>query len=246
MKVLLTRNTVEKFTGKTFLERLDKELEAIGGVKLFGAVQVNDSLEYISVFVLVVGVLIGLGIVSLIQGQNPKIIILISVGAVFLMAGQYANSVKSYRQIIMLDNELPAVIETLAIGINAGKSLDSTLRYIVQNKKGLVRDLLAEAVLMIDGGEKIEEALKFAAGKSLTRRFDQIVRLVLESKNSTTKLKELLIEQAEEIQEEKLNQKLERAAKLETKLFFPIFVGYFIPVLVLVAYPVLADFKGFF
>lgn len=246
MKVLLTRNTVQKLVGKTFPERLDNELKAIGGIKLLGVVKVNDSLEFISVFILVLGLLLGLGIVSALQGQNPKMVILISMGAVLLMAGQYANRIKNYRETIMLDNELPAVIETLAIGINAGKSLDSTLRYIVQNKKGLVRNLLAEAILMIDGGEKIDDALNYAAGKSLTRRFEQIVRLVMESKNSTAKLKELLLEQAEEIQEEKLNQKLDRAAKLETKLFFPIFAGYFIPVLVLAAYPVLADFKGFF
>lgn len=244
MRVQLKRKTVELLVSNTFIDRLDNEIKAIGGMKLIGLLKINDALEYLSQLVMVFGIMLFLSILLFVQGYTLKIIFLILCGPIILMLGQYKKNVQTYKQSIMHDNELPAVIETLAIGVNAGKTLEGTIRYIVANKSGVVRDLLAEAILRVDGGEKLEHALQYIANKSLTRRFDQIVRLLMESKNSTTKLKELLMEQADEIQEDKMNLKLEKAAKLETKLFFPIFLGYFIPVLVMLTYPVLANFKG--
>jgi tight adherence protein C len=110
----------------------------------------------------------------------------------------------------------------------------------------VVRNLLYEAQVRIDTGSSLKDALTFAADKSLNDHFKRFVKAVTGEYESVKDMRENLEELLEEVEEKNYNQKIERAAVLDNSLFFPIFLGYFIPVLIIFALPFVISLKSFF
>jgi len=244
-RCMVSRDTVKKvFRNDSLYDRIDLELKAVGGVNYYGLFQVNSAAEFFGLLALVLGLLVVLTAVALVNGANLIAVALAGLGLFILTYNRYAGKVKKYKARVVSDTELPLVLQTIANAVEVGIPFDNAIRYIVRTKKGIIRDIMAEAVAIADTGVPLEEALLSVADRALNRRFLNLVRIVGQAKKSNANVRDLLLEQIDEIDEEARNAAREKMGKLNTKLFFPIFVGFFIPTIALVALPMLISFMG--
>jgi len=232
---------LKKFEPK-IVDELEYNITALGEIKILKFIRAHSAAEYLAFAVLSIGMAILLASLAVLQGQYK--ISFGFLGLPLVVMASYFMAIDKRKKQIMKTNELPHIIETIAVAVEAGITFDEALRYVVKNKKGLVRNLFTEAINKIDAGIKREEALKEAGRKSLSRRFEVLIRIINESKNTQTGLKELLIKETEEIMHEKITEKRAKAGTLETKLFFPIFIGLFLPVIVLAALPFITNLQS--
>jgi len=98
-------------------------------------------------------------------------------------------------------------------------------------------DIIRDAVNNINAGISVEESLKKSAEKSMNKYFKRAVNILIKTGESPQGLSKQLNDLYEEIEEEKINQKTEKAAILDNSLFFPIFLGYLIPLILMIMLP---------
>lgn len=245
MRIKLKKDTAERLIGNSRLEHIDLQIRAIDGFKLFGLLNIEDGIDLISYYLALMAGGIAVALLGTFNGGSIRNIFIIPVIITIGVYGQYKRKVDEYKEAILYDNELPSTVETLSIGVEAGLTPDYIIRYIIKNKRGLVRDLLNEAIIKVDSGDSFKEALKEAGQKSLSSDFMHMVRIITDNYSSGTKQKEMLIELREDIEEMVINNKLKSVQNIGTKLFPIIFLGFLVPILVGIAYPILSKLTGF-
>lgn len=245
MRIKLKRETAERLVGNSRLEKMNIEIKAIRGFKLLGLFKVEDAIEFVSYFLALTAVGIAVALLGTYNGGSIRNIVLIPLILTFGIYGQYKRKVDEYKEQILLESELPSTVETLSIGVEAGLTPDYIIRYIIKNKRGLVRDLLNEAIIMIDSGDSFKNSFERIEQKSLSKEFMQMVRIITDNYSSGTKQREMLVELREDIEEMIINNKLKSVQNIDTKLFPIIFFGFLIPILVGIAYPILSKLTGF-
>lgn len=244
MQMILNQETAERFIGKGLFEKIDHEIKVVNGVEIFGPLKAKDGIEYISLFAIITGICTFVAFIALLNGTSPIVAISIIISSVMLLLGRYIMKLDQYKEQIMKDDELPSILGTLVVAVDSGYTFDKAVRYIVDNKVGLVRDLLYEACVDMDRGYTREVSLHRAAGKSLSRDFYLLVKRMLDEKNSAIKQKQILERMYDRIQFKKRMSRRKKTAGIETKLFFPIFIFFFLPVVALSFIPVLSAFSG--
>jgi len=219
-------------------DRVDREVRAAGPVSVL-FVRTENGPQFLAAATGLLALSLVLALGGALQGFPSALAA--PAGAALLAAGAYKKAVDSYKREILSEAELPALFETLAAATDAGITLREALRHFAKTRSGLVSAHHAEALLRIDAGEDPDFAIEEAARRSLNPRFLTLARLITQAKRSREGLKTLFSEQAEEIFAEVRAVRAARAEKLETKLFFPVFACFFLPVVVLAALPFLAS-----
>ncbi|KHO61646.1 MULTISPECIES: type II secretion system F family protein [Thermoanaerobacteraceae] len=227
------------------IEKWDKEIKAVGGVKIL-SFKAQDVLELFSFAALILGGLLVLTVIGAVNGANVFALLSVFAGSAIMFYQYWRSPIESYRGSFYKEEELPAALEIFISGLEVGMNIDNIIGYIVRTRKGVVRDLLYEAQVRIDTGSSLKDALTFAADKSLNDHFKRFVKAVTGEYESVKDMRENLEELLEEVEEKNYNQKIERAAVLDNSLFFPIFLGYFIPVLIIFALPFVLSLRSFF
>ncbi|SHJ43791.1 type II secretion system F family protein [Desulfofundulus thermosubterraneus] len=240
MRRLVERKTAVRVLGSARLAQIEKELRAVGGVRFFG-LEARDALEYVSLWFVVLGLSFAAGLVGAALGAGLKGF-LPGVFAAILLRSRYRQAVEGRRKAVMSEAELPSVLETLASAVGTGITLEGAIRHVVSTRKGVVRDLLDEALAHRDAGEQLELALSYAAEKSLHPSFRAISRSVEAGRKTAAGLAEILEKAAHDIWEEKKIEARERAGKLPNKLFLPVMICYFIPAAVILSLPFVMSF----
>jgi tight adherence protein C len=233
--------------GNALFRGWERELRAIGGINLFG-LRIENVGELATValgagalffLVLVVGAVAG--------GISPLAAALLLGGLGSLFYTSWRRPIEEYKDSFLRDGELPAALEMFIGGLEAGMSVESTLWHISRHLKGVVGRLFGEAQNDIDYGMSVNDALAKAAEKSLSiyfQRFMSLVQAGREMGGGDTQhyLKRLL----EEINDVKGNERIESAGRINNILFFPIFLGYFLPTLILFSLPFIFSLRGMF
>ncbi|ABY92031.1 type II secretion system F family protein [Thermoanaerobacter sp. X514] len=227
------------------IEKWDKEIKAVGGVKIF-FFKAHDVLELFSFGVLILGGLIVLSVVGTVNGANVFALLSVVTGSIIMFYQYWKKPIDSYRESFYKEEELPAAIEIFINGLEVGMNKENIISYIVRTREGVVRDLLHEAQVRLDTGSSLKDALTYAASKSLNDHFKRFVKIITGEFASEQDIKENLEELLDEVREINYNKKTESASVLDNSLFFPIFLGYFIPILIIFALPFVLSLKGFF
>jgi len=227
------------------IEKWDKEIKAVGGVKIL-SFKAQDALELFSFAALSLGGLLVLTVIGAVNGANILALLSVFIGSAIMFYQYWRKPIESYRESFYKEEELPAALDIFISGLEVGMTAENIIGYIVRTRKGVVRELFYEAQVRIDTGSSLKDALTFAADKSLNDHFKRFVKAVTGEYESVKDMRENLEELLEEVEEKNYNQKIERAAVLDNSLFFPIFLGYFIPVLIIFALPFVLSLRSFF
>ncbi|NNG67748.1 type II secretion system F family protein [Caldanaerobacter subterraneus] len=246
MRRIVSKKYLQKVGIKRdMIEKWDKEIKAVGGVKIL-FFEVQDVLELFSFAALSLGGLLVLTVVGAVNGANILALLSVFIGSAIMFYQYWRSPIESYRESFYKEEELPAALEIFISGLEVGMNTENIMGYIVRTRKGVVRDLLYEAQARIDTGSSLKDALTSAADKSLNDHFKRFVKAVTGEYESVKDMRENLEELLEEVEEKNYNQKIERAAVLDNSLFFPIFLGYFVPILIMFALPFVISLKSFF
>lgn len=228
---------IKKMIGNDLFEKLDKEIKNIGQIKVLYFFNVTSIEELFSVFMLIASLLLVFMFYEILSGTPIIRMLLIITGVSITTYVTYRKPIDEYKERLMKDNELPTILNTLADGLSVGMPIENIFEYISRNKKGYMVEIIKDALNNINAGISVEESLKKSAEKSMNKYFKRAVNILIKTGESQQGLSKQLNDLYEEIEEEKINQKTEKAAILDNSLFFPIFLGYLIPLVLMIMLP---------
>lgn len=241
-KNLLSKGTIKKVVKQDKITTMQKELDAVNGTRIL-IFEANTIEELFSIFALVLGVTGLIIFLGLLNGGSIKGIMLLLFGVVIVSYAQYRTPIDKYKESFMKDNELPTIIDTLIAGLDSGITLMNIFNYISKTQNSNSAKLIRECFAKVSSGENFNVALKEASEKSFNHYFIRMAQIIKKADTSTLGLSDQLRELQIDIEEERLNMKMERVNKLDNALFFPILLGYFIPLVLMIVLPFLTQFQ---
>jgi len=243
----IKKSTAAKIAGSSTIDRIDRTLQNIGGVRLL-FFDVKNAVELFSALAVLGGLMCVILVLGIIRGVSP-VMLIIGLGSFGIMIYvSYQKPIDDFKARLMKDDELPAVVNLLVQGLAVEMPVENILQYIADNKKGVMRDIIKNAIDTINAGVPFETSLEEAAGRSMNRYFQRVARVLVKSKESPRGLAAQLQEILNDIEDERLNAKMSRASMLDNALFFVVFLGYFIPLIVMILVPLVTNmgFLNFF
>lgn len=243
---LLKEKTIKKITGEDLFARIDKEIKAVGKINML-FISVTSAAELFSVFSLVLGFLLILFLLFLIlEPALLKPFLVLMIGLPFIMYLSYRDTVNKYKKRLMADNELPVILETFVSGLSVGMPVENIMRYIVENKKGYMKEIIQEALQKADAGIPLSISLEEAAEKSLNKYFQRAVKILIKTSETSQGLAEQLEELLRDIEEDRINEKTAKASVLDNVIAIPVLIGFFIPLIIFVVFPFIISFSNIF
>lgn len=239
---LLSKGTIRKVVKQDTLTNMQKELDSINGTRIL-IFEAKTIEELFSIFSLIIGATSLIIFLGLLNGGSIKGIILLLFGVIIVSYAQYRMPIDKYKESFMKDNELPAIMDTLIAGIDSGMTLMSIFNYIAKTKNSNSAKLIKECFAKVSSGENLNTALQEISEKSFNHYFIRMTQIIKKSDTSTVGISDQLRELQTDIEEERYNMKMENANKLDNALFFPILLGYFIPLVLMIVLPFLSQFQ---
>ncbi|KHO63223.1 type II secretion protein F [Thermoanaerobacter sp. YS13] len=243
---LLQEKTIKKMTGEDLFSRIDREIKAVGKIKIL-FMNITSAAELFSFFSLILGFSLFLLLTLFILNSALfKPALALTVGLNFIMYLSYRDTVNRYKKRLMADNELPAILETFVSGLSVGMPVENIMRYIVENKKGYMKEIIQEALYKADAGMALSLSLEEAAEKSLSKYFQRAVKILIKTSETSQGLAEQLEELLRDIEEDRINEKTAKASVLDNVIAIPVLIGFFIPLIVFVVFPFIVSFSNIF
>lgn len=229
---------IKKVIKEDKFDKINREMHAIGKLDIFG-IEVTSVSELFSFIAIVWGILSVILLLALLNKSNLKALIILLIGTNILLYAKIKDPIDKYKESFLKDNELPAVLETLIQGLQIGMPVYSILLYISNNKKGNTADLINLCVTKVNSGMDINKALREVSEKSLNDYFLRMALIIEKTDRSVMNLDKQLEYLQQDMEEERINIKTEHADKLDNALFFPMLIGYFIPLIIMILVPLL-------
>lgn len=138
------------------------------------------------------------------------------------------------KEVLQIDQELPAVVELFAILVSAGLSPTTALLRISERAQGAFGEVLRECVHEIRHGAPLSAALETVndlVASQNVRRFNDSILIALER---GTPLTDVVTRQVEEVRLSQRTELMEKAGKAEIALMIPV-VFLILPISVLFA-----------
>lgn len=225
----------------------DRELRVVGGIRLLGFA-INNTAELITLAVATASLLLLVAVAGTITGGlNPANFLLISAGSAILFYTSWRGPIEAYKDSFLKDTELPVAVEMFISGLEAGMNVEGVLLLLSKNLKGVVGKLFWVAQNEIEAGKSVRDVLDEAAENGMNMYFTRFIALLADGRETGGgDTRQYLEEFLEEIEEVRGNERIERAGRLDNNLFFPIFLGYFLPIIVIFSLPFILSLGGLF
>ncbi|MHB1377872.1 MAG: type II secretion system F family protein [Candidatus Humimicrobiaceae bacterium] len=177
--------------------------------------------------------------------RNFLIISLIGALIFYLLPSEILrNKVNNIKHRVMI--EMPDFIDALFSLINAGLTLDESIKYFSGNYKGEIKNLLQVfRIKQLEGFSKID-AYEFIGKLSFCEEFNRVIKIISQSELVGNPIKEVLKNFSAEIRNTQKDKLKIKAEKLESSLIFIIFIFIFIPMLLIFLVPVFPQIKLLF
>ena|GEM_PF-1956214 len=133
--------------------------------------------------------------------------------------------------------DLLDTIETMIQGFKCSLVIEQTLEYIAEAQKNLVTPFIKEINLRLLAGQSLKEATWQVSQKTLSSEFERMCRIFSLRFVTTSHITEALSVLAQNIYEEQKTEVETLADKLNVRFTLIMLVGYVIPFLILVTYP---------
>ncbi|MHB1254411.1 MAG: type II secretion system F family protein [Candidatus Humimicrobiaceae bacterium] len=177
--------------------------------------------------------------------KNFLIISLLCILIFYLLPSEILrNKVNNIKYKVMI--EMPDFIDVLFSLINAGLTLDESIKYFSGNYKGEIKNLLQVfRIKQLEGFSKIE-AYEFIGKMSFCEEFGRVIKVISQSEVVGNPIREVLKNFSTEIRNNQKDKLKIKAEKLEGSLIFIIFIFIFIPMLLIFLVPVFPQIKMLF
>ena len=177
--------------------------------------------------------------------RNFLIISLIGTLIFYLLPSEILrNKVNNIKNRVMI--EMPDFIDALFSLINAGLTLDESIKYFSGNYKGEIKKLFQVfRIKQLEGFSKID-AYEFIGKLSFCEEFNRVIKIISQSEIVGNPIKEVLKNFSAEIRNTQKDKLKIKAEKLESSLIFIIFIFIFIPMLLIFLVPVFPQIKLLF
>jgi len=238
----IEKTMVERVYKKSKITELNRQLNAVNGVSFLGF-ELKDAMDFVMFRMLFTGFLL---LTFTILGIYMSQILLIPLA---LFCGWYLpgymlkKKLKERQDKILI--ELPGVIDMMAVAMEAGKTWDQAVEYIIETGHGLVKELLRDAFLKVKSGKGRREAYMAAANKSLSNEMRIFVRTIFQADERGHDIKPILFQQAEAMRMREKNNINQKSNKLGSTLLLPIFIFIIPPIILIYVLPALLNFQVF-
>jgi tight adherence protein C len=164
---------------------------------------------------------------------------LVAGGVLFFGPDYWLATKKEQRQDLMR-NDAADLIDQLTITVEAGMGFDAALMRVASSNSGPLAVELHHAVQDMRTGVPREQALRALVDRTQIPEVRQLVTALVQAQRHGTPLADTLRIQGAELRDKRTQRVEEKAAKLGTKMIFPIIIC-FVPIfLVIVLVPSLA------
>ena len=162
----------------------------------------------------------------------------------FLPSEILKKKVNGIRHKVMI--EMPDFIDVLFSLINAGLTLDESIKYFEENYNGEIKNLLhVFRIKKLEGFSKIE-AYEYVGKISFCEEFNRVIKIISQAELIGNPIKKVLNNFCAEIRNTQKDKLKIKAEKLESSLIFIIFLFIFIPMLLIFLVPVFPQIRMLF
>lgn len=231
-------NAAQKIAGKKKIGALSRDLQFLGGIKFFG-IKINNIEEFLMWQTVFLGLAVAGGLLTIFSSGSPAGA-LFGIALMYLLYDKVRHGTKIRNKQTMREEELPAMLELIAISVHAGAAVEGAIRHAANSRKGLVADWLKEALAWYDAGTPLDIAIEEVAEKVNCPHLLVLSRIVNAARKTREGITDILDRAVEDVWLEKEMEAQERAGKMSVKLTFPILFFYFLPGAFLLLLPMLA------
>lgn len=178
----------------------------------------------LSIILSVLGVLAVLLMLPYFAGSDPTVRFVAIIGAIALaIAGprMYLHQKKTLRQ-EAINNQLSGVIDLLAISVEAGLTMERSMRHVSERMEGVLSEEIAKCERDINLlGYSRDDSLRRFADRCQTEGVSMFVSSVIISSKSGASISRVLKMQAKVARDRQHNRIEAKASKIATKMLFP-------------------------
>jgi tight adherence protein C len=144
---------------------------------------------------------------------------------------------RAERRLTEIDYELPELVDSLVVTVEAGSGFDSALRMASQELSGPLGEEIALTLREQGMGRSSEEALEGMAARIDTPAMRAFVRAVLQGDRLGVSIGDIMRSLAAEARARRRSSAEERAHRAPVKLLFPLVLLIFPSILIVLLYP---------
>ena len=152
----------------------------------------------------------------------PTIVLPMVLGAVFVLGVEFALKASAKRRVRQMRDELPTVLEFLALSLTAGETLRDALQRTATAHGGELGVHLEQVLLASKTGSKLADALSEMAASLDLPALHRAVEQLRSALSSGAPLAEVLHSQAMDVRAEQKRELLEAAGKKELQMLIPL------------------------
>jgi tight adherence protein C len=165
--------------------------------------------------------------------------------ALFFLPDYAVASMKEKRQDEMRRKSAD-MIDQMTICVEAGLGFDAAMSRVVSTNDGPLAEELQRTMADLQAGIPRQQALRALADRAQIQEVRQLVTALLQAQRHGVPLADILRSQAQEMRVKKKQRTEERAAKLGTKMIFPVLLCFMPVFFVILVGPSLAGLRGAF
>ena len=179
---------------------------------------------------IVVALLIGL--FQHLDSSTLMLCVLLGAAAPFILFRYYVGARVTLRK-TQMENQLPDVLDLLAISVGAGMGFDQALTYITETMTGPLINELAVLQRELQLGKSRTQAFKDFGERSNSESIINFSAAVIQATEMGIPLHDMLVAQATAARNEHVSKVRAKAAKASIRMLLPM-VGFIFPVLFIV------------
>jgi len=182
----------------------------------------KDLVEMI-IFIKVISILMAI-IISIVYSNSIKSFILTSVvfGSVCFFIPDFYIKRKLIKESILIDKDLPNVIDKLNLGCKAGLNLRKSLYLVVNNTRSLLGRKLRKLVRDLKLGKPKQEAFNNLISKTESRELKSFIVALVQGERFGVPISEILENQAKDCRFRVHKREEMRARKIPILILFPL------------------------
>lgn len=238
------KRQISKFSPDRYVQDLDAKLKAIGGLNLPFA-KLGSGIDYLVYEVTLTSLIVIFVLIYEAFYQGWWFVAPVAGVLAWILPNQFLGQ-KLRRRREQILNELPGVVEIIAMAMEAGLTFDSAVKYVVEHYSGIVRELLAQTRLKIETGLRKSDAFREMVEVSGSEEMKLLIRTILQAERQGRPIKDVLLSMAQAMRIKQRHEIEAKANRLPTTMLVPIFVFIIPPILLIYTLPALLNFRYLF
>ncbi|WP_177918848.1 type II secretion system F family protein [uncultured Eubacterium sp.] len=182
----------------------------------------TGSFNYLKLTVMVVGIILSVGIGTLLKDVTTYYLLIIIVGSMLsaLLPTLILNAkIRGHQEAIRA--QLPDTLDLLSVCMEAGLSFDASLLKVSERMEGPLIDELVTVFRQIQLGKSRNDALKTLSDSTDVSELKTFISAVIQANTLGIPITNVLAAQSEQLRIAKREQIKEKAAKVPSKMTIP-------------------------